>query len=128
MFFYFSLFFFEMVLKVSHSNNVKVYHVSGSGQGSLPDWLVKKRKNTLKKDAEWRSRVEIIQDFEFPEASLNIKMTPDESHIIATGVYKPQVRAFDLAELSMKFDRHSDSENVQFEVKVKHFHNEDFIR
>jgi ribosome biogenesis protein ENP2 len=35
---------------------------------------------------------------------------------MATGVYKPQIRVFDLDQLSMKFERHTDCENVTFEI------------
>jgi ribosome biogenesis protein ENP2 len=38
------------------------------------------------------------------------------NYINYIGVYKPQMRVFDLTELSMKFDRHMDCENVAFEI------------
>lgn len=65
---------------------------------------------------DYQRRIELIQDFEFPEASLKIKVTPDGRNIIASGTYKPQIRVYELSDLSMKFDRHTDSENVQFEM------------
>lgn len=43
-------------------------------------------------------------------------MTPAGQHIVATGVYKPQMRVFELADMALKFERHSDAENVQFQV------------
>jgi ribosome biogenesis protein ENP2 len=71
----------------------------------------------------------LIQDFEFPEASSRLRSTPDGQFLIATGaflsprdadsrvgVYKPQVRVFELAQMAMKFDRHTDCETVQMEV------------
>ncbi|KAF0427259.1 WD40 repeat-like protein [Gigaspora margarita] len=64
----------------------------------------------------WRSRVELIQDFEFPEASLRVKTTKDGRFVMATGVYKPQIRVFEYSEMSMKFDRHTDSENINFVI------------
>nr|CAG8469172.1 4793_t:CDS:10 [Entrophospora candida] len=103
-----------MVLRVSNPNNVKIYTVSGSGTCSIPDWLARQRKRVLKDDPEWQSRVELIQDFEFPEASIRIKTTKDGRFVMATGVYKPQIRVFEYAEMSMKFSRHTDSENVNF--------------
>ncbi|KAJ3415165.1 Nucleolar protein 10 [Chytridiales sp. JEL 0842] len=66
--------------------------------------------------ADYRNRIELIQDFQFPEASLKIKFTPDRKHIITTGVYKPQMRVYDLDELAIKFERHNDCENVAFEI------------
>ncbi|GES76714.1 rRNA processing protein Enp2 [Rhizophagus clarus] len=105
-----------MVLQVSNPNNVKVYTVSGSGYRSIPDWLERKKKRVLKNDPEWSSRIELIQDFEFPEASLRVKTTRDGRFIMATGVYKPQIRVYEYSDMSMKFDRHTYSENVNFVI------------
>lgn len=33
------------------------------------------------------------------------------------GVYQPRLKVYELAQLSMKFERHFDAENVQFEVR-----------
>ena len=60
--------------------------------------------------------IELIQDFEFPEASNKIKTTRDGHHAVATGTYKPQIRVWDLDQLSLKFERHTDAENVDFVV------------
>ncbi|RIA96483.1 WD40-repeat-containing domain protein [Glomus cerebriforme] len=120
-----------MVLQVSNPNNVKVYTVSGSGSRSIPDWLERRKKRVLKNDPgivklhfgfrikgnlTLTSRIELIQDFEFPEASLRVKTTKDGRFIMATGVYKPQIRVYEYSEMSMKFDRHTDSENVNFVI------------
>ncbi|OBZ78284.1 Ribosome biogenesis protein enp2, partial [Grifola frondosa] len=101
---------------------VKVYTVNGAASGSsssLPDWLTRKRAIAGKgKRAAIREQVEgsleLIQHFEFPEASNRVKTTRDGHHTIATGVYKPQMRVWDLDQLSLKFERHSDAENVDF--------------
>jgi ribosome biogenesis protein ENP2 len=105
------------VLPVTTLNNVRVYNISGNSHRSLPDWLVRKSAKSLKKDAEWTRRVELIQDLEFPEASLQSKFTSDGKYLVATGTYKPQFRVYELAEMSMKFDRHTDAETVAFEVQ-----------
>lgn len=107
---------------VADPTAVKVYTVNGAAAGSsssLPDWLTRKRsaakgKRAIKEHVE--GTVELIQGFEFPEASNKIKATRDGHHIIATGVYKPQMRVWDLDQLSLKFERHSDAENVDFVV------------
>lgn len=104
-------------------NDVKVYTVNGATAGSsssLPDWLTRKRtaakgKRAVKEHVE--GTVELIQGFEFPEASNKIKTTPDGTHAIATGTYKPQIRVWDLDQLTLKFERHTDSENVDFVVR-----------
>ncbi|KAJ1841563.1 Small ribosomal subunit biogenesis [Coemansia sp. RSA 2703] len=106
-----------MGLSSTNANNVKVYTVSGSSLSrKLPDWLARRKRRELQKDIEWTSRVELLQDFEFPEASMRIKTTPDGNFCMATGVYKPQIRVFEFADLSMKFDRHTDNENVDFVI------------
>ncbi|KAJ2890483.1 Small ribosomal subunit biogenesis [Coemansia aciculifera] len=104
-----------MVLTATSTNNVKVYTVSGSNLArKIPDWLARRKRKELQKDIEWSTRIELIQDFGFPEAALRIKATPDGTHCMATGLYKPQIRVFDFANSSMKFDRHTDTENVNF--------------
>ncbi|KAI8064391.1 WD40-repeat-containing domain protein [Gongronella butleri] len=106
-----------MVLPVTTANNVKVYTVSGGlGSRSIPDWLVRKKKKALKKDFEYRTRVELLQDFEFPEASNCIRVTRDGNFAVATGTYKPQMRVYEFAEVSMKFERHTDAETITFEL------------
>lgn len=108
----------------SEYSNVKVYTVNGATAGSsssLPDWLTRKRaaagkgKRAVREQVE--GTIELIQGFEFPEASNRIKTTRDGHHVIATGTYKPQIRVWDLDQLTLKFERHSDAENVDFVVR-----------
>lgn len=106
-----------MVLKSTSASGVSVYQVSGTNLSrALPDWMARKRKRALKDDVEYQNRIELIQDFEFSEASNRIKVTPDGQYAMATGTYKPQIHVYDFANLSLKFDRHTDSENVDFVV------------
>ena len=104
-------------------NSVKIYTVNGAPAGSsssLPDWLIRKRAAKAKGKRAVREHVEgtieLIQHFEFPEASNRVRTTRDGHHIIATGTYKPQMRVWDLDQLALKFERHSDAENVDFIV------------
>jgi len=126
----------------------RVYVVSGgssrnndvatSNSTSLPDLLrrsgssnkrTKRRPNTKKakaseaRDAEI-ARIELIQDFEFPEASNKIRTSEDGSFIVATGTYKPQIRVWECDQLSLKFERHTEAENVDFVVSVISFQRE----
>lgn len=107
--------------------SVKVYTVNGPTAGSsssLPDWLTLKRtskrthggraKRATREHVE--SQVELIQGFEFPEACNKVKTTRDGKHVYAIGTYKPQIRLWDLAELTLKFERHTDAEGVDFVV------------
>ena len=106
-----------MVLKSTSASDISVYQVSGTNiSRSLPDWIAKKRKRSLKNDLDYQNRVELIQDFEFSEASNKIKVTRDGQFAIATGTYKPQIHVYDFANLALKFDRHTDAENVDFVI------------
>lgn len=110
---------------MSTSDHVKVYTVNGTAAGSsssLPDWLTRKRSAASKgkRKREIREHVEgtieLIQGFEFSEASNKVKTTPDGRHAIATGTYKPQIKVWELDQLTQKFERHTDAENVDFIV------------
>lgn len=109
-------------------DNVKVYTVNGAASGSstsLPDWLIRKRAAKGKGKREIREHIEgtidLIQSFEFPEASNRIRTTRDGHHAMATGTYKPQIHVYDLDQLSIKFERHTDAENVDFLVRLTTF-------
>lgn len=51
-----------------------------------------------------------------PGVSTNIQMSPDGEYILATGIYKPRLRCYDVKNLSMKFERCFDSEVVRFQM------------
>lgn len=61
-------------------------------------------------------RVELIQDLRFETATTRIKATPDGEYLIASGIYPPQMKVYELRELGLKFERHLDSEIIDFEV------------
>lgn len=104
--------------------HTKLYTVNGgvAPGHTQPDWLgstltrahrdkAKKKRKPIAPGTEGKS---LIQDFDFPEASNKIKSTSDGRYMIATGTYKPRMKVFDLDELAMKFDRVTDSENIDF--------------
>ena len=112
----------------------RVYTVSG-GSGapgeasynstSLPDILrragssnKRKKRRSAAENEKLLSKIELIQDFEFPEASMKGRSTRDGLSLMATGTYKPQVRVWDCEQLSLKFERHTDAENVDFVVRT----------
>ena len=103
-------------LPMTMMNNVRVYNITGSAHRSLPDWLARKSARALKQDASWTRRVQLVQDLEFPEASLQAQFTRDGRFLVATGTYRPQFRVFELAEMAMKFERHTDAETTAFEL------------
>jgi len=102
-------------MQVTSTNDVKIYNLSAGK--SLPEWLSERRKRQLvKKDIDIRRRIELIQDFDMPALSDSVKVSKDGQYVMATGVYKPRIRCFDLNNLGLKFERCLDSEVVQFEM------------
>jgi ribosome biogenesis protein ENP2 len=51
-----------------------------------------------------------------PAVSTTVKVSEDGNFVLATGIYKPRVRCYDVNNLSMKFERCFDSEVVTFEI------------
>ncbi|KAF8243085.1 WD40 repeat-like protein [Wilcoxina mikolae CBS 423.85] len=104
-----------MSLRVTQQNGVSVYTISGSNTSrSLPDWLARKRKRSLKNDEAYQNRVELIQDFEFEEASQCIQVSEDGEYAMATGTYKPQMHIYHLPSSSLKYSRHTSALNLTF--------------
>lgn len=101
-------------MKVSELNGVKIYDLS-SGK-SIPEYLeeAKKRKIKLKQLEEYTSRIDLIQDLDYPVSSQKLRVSEDGHYIITTGVYPPKIKIFETAELSLKCERGIDSEVVQF--------------
>ncbi|KAI0477792.1 WD repeat protein [Xylariaceae sp. FL0804] len=97
--------------------DVPVYTVSGANTARpLPDWLARRRKRSLKHDAEYQNRIELLQDFEFEEASQCVRASEDGDWIMSTGTYKPQMHVHYLPHLSLSFARHTTSLNVTFHL------------
>jgi ribosome biogenesis protein ENP2 len=73
-------------MKLSTQSSVPVYTISGSSTARpLPEWLARRRKRSLKSDPEFASRVELLQDFEFEEASQCIRVSEDGQWVMSTG-------------------------------------------
>ncbi|XP_027069093.1 uncharacterized protein [Coffea arabica] len=102
-------------LKSMSINGVKMYTVTGQHR-SLATWLPPKKLRALRKDKDYMQRVDLIQDLRFETATSRIKATSDGEYLIASGIYPPQVKVYELRELSLKFERHLVSEIVNFEV------------
>ena len=62
----------------------------------------------------FRRRVEFIQDAVFPTSTSKVQMSDDGMWMMATGVYPPKLKMFDLSELTVKFERGLESEAVDF--------------
>lgn len=106
----------------------KVYTVNGpssTSSSSLPSWLTIKPRSTKSAHSNARKRqrtqrqlgqLELVQDLAFPESAIRIKTTPDGKHAIGTGTYKPMMKVWDLEMLTVKFERVTEAENVDFVV------------
>ncbi|XP_003743643.1 nucleolar protein 10 [Galendromus occidentalis] len=98
-------------MEVCTMNDVKIYNLAAGK--SLPDWLSDRKKRALvRKDSKVRHRIELIQEFEMPTVTTHLRVTPDQQHILACGVYKPRIRCYEVSQLSMKFERCLDYEVV----------------
>ena len=73
-------------MRLSNQSEVPVYTLAGSNTARpLPEWLAKRRKRSLKNDPEYANRVELLQDFEFEEASQCIRVSEDGEWVMSTG-------------------------------------------
>lgn len=74
-------------MKLSNQTEVPVYTISGSNTARpLPEWLARRRKRSLKDDPEYANRVELLQDFEFEEASQCVRVSEDGEWVMSTGM------------------------------------------
>ncbi|XP_066273981.1 nucleolar protein 10-like [Branchiostoma lanceolatum] len=102
-------------MQVSTPNNVKIYNLIAGK--TLPEWLTDRKKRDLqKKDADIQRRIQLIQDFEMPAVSNCIRSSRDGQYLMVTGTYKPRVRCYEVAQMSMKFERGLDAEVVTFDI------------
>ena len=73
-------------MKLTNHSAIPVYTISGSSTARpLPEWLARKRKRSLKNDPEFANRIELLQDFEFEEASQCVKVSDDGQWVMSTG-------------------------------------------
>ncbi|KAL2870790.1 WD repeat NOL10/ENP2 family protein [Aspergillus lucknowensis] len=104
-------------MKLSNQSEVPVYTISGSNTARpLPEWLARRRKRSLKNDSEYANRIELLQDFEFEEASQCIRVSEDGDWVMSTGTYKPQIHTHHLPQLSLSWARHTDALNTTFQL------------
>ena len=103
-----------MAKRMANIHGSKVYNLT-SGT-ALPAWLSDRRKRELSKDMDFRRRIELVQDLEFPTGCQRLEVSRDGQFIVAAGVYPPAVRIFELADLSLKVERRLDCEVVDLRI------------
>mmetsp|Transcript_19112 Transcript_19112/g.38996 ORF Transcript_19112/g.38996 Transcript_19112/m.38996 type:complete len:388 (-) Transcript_19112:4102-5265(-) len=71
-------------------------------------------KNKSKPRSFFKKR--LIPEFYFPNVIQKTKETKDSNFLVASGLYPPQIKCFDLDKLSLKFLRHLDYEILDFQI------------
>jgi ribosome biogenesis protein ENP2 len=95
---------------VSQNFGVRAYDFES--RRSLQEILAKsKLKSRFNQEA--KNYTQLIDDLEFPTATTCIRLTADENHLFASGVYPPQIRCYVLDEMTMKFKRNCDAEVIK---------------
>ena len=73
-------------MKLTTRSSAPVYTIAGASSARpLPEWLARKRKRSLKQDPEYSNRIELLQDFEFEEASSCVRISEDGDWVVSTG-------------------------------------------
>ena len=102
-------------MKAVSADGVAVYNVSAGRK--LPQWQSERaRRAAVARDPELARRVDLVQDLEFPSACAKLQFSRDGKFLLAAGTHAPQVRCFELSQLSMKFSRHLEAEAVDLQV------------
>ncbi|XP_062111985.1 uncharacterized protein LOC133823328 [Humulus lupulus] len=103
-------------LKHASINGVDIYTIT-SQQRSIPSWIGDKNQKVPRRVKQKdHDMVSLLQDLWFETATTKIKATPDGDYLMASGIYPPQVKVYELSQLSMKFERHLDSEIIDFQI------------
>jgi ribosome biogenesis protein ENP2 len=79
-------------------NGVKTFHVTA--EKALPDHFGPRANRRIGKHAELRNGVSLIQEFDFTGSSRLLKLSSDALTLAVSGEYPPQIKVFDLQELT----------------------------
>ena len=97
-------------------NGVNIYNLS-TGK-AMPQWISDRKKRQLSRMDEYRNRIDLLQDFEFPTAAHCLDISRNGDYIIAGGSYPPTLKVFELDQMSMKCERRMDAGVVKAKVRV----------
>ena len=92
-----------MSYTISELNGIKIYNLSVGK--TLPQFLEEayKKNKSLRYDEEYRNRIEVIHDFDFPTSCNQIVISDEQQYLIASGVYSPKIKIYDTKELKYIF-------------------------
>ncbi|CAD6194183.1 unnamed protein product [Caenorhabditis auriculariae] len=97
------------------------YIISARGK-SVPEWMSSEARRKLERgNLDARRRIQLIQDFDMPDVSHTINITPDGKYVFASGSYKPFIKCYDLSNLSLKFERGLDADVIKMIVLSEDF-------
>lgn len=101
-------------MQIISPNGEKIFNLTAGK--TMPEWLEEAKKRSLRKNQEYRSRITLIQDLYFGTSCQKLQYSRDGKYLAATGVYPPSVNVYELAELTVKFNRHLDAPIVDFQI------------
>ena len=103
-------------VQVTEINGMKIYNLTG---GKSLHELMKESNfsiKKLKKNDEYINRIEILQDANFPVSCDCLRISEDGDFLMASGIYPPRLKIFDLTQMSLKCERGFDSSIRKFEI------------
>ena len=103
-------------VQVTEINGMKIYNLTG---GKTLYELMKESNfsvKKLKKNDEYLNHIEILQDSTFPVSCECLRISQDGNYLMASGIYPPRLKIFDLSQMSLKCERGFDSNIRKFEI------------
>ena len=103
-------------VQVTEINGMKIYNLTG---GKTLYELMKESNfsvKKLKKNEEYMNHIEILQDSTFPVSCECLRISKDGNYLIASGIYPPRLKIFDLTQMSLKCERGFDSKIRKLEI------------
>ena len=103
-------------VQVTEINGMKIYNLTG---GKTLYELMKESNfsvKKLKKNEEYINHIEILQDSTFPVSCECLRISEDGNYLMASGIYPPRLKIFDLNQMSLKCERGFDSNIRKFEI------------
>ena len=108
-------------VQVTEINGMKIYNLTG---GKTLYELMKESNfsvKKLKKNEEYINHIEILQDCNFPVSSECLRISKDCNYLVASGIYPPRLKIFDLSQMSLKCERGFDSQIRKLEILTEDY-------
>ena len=79
-------------------NNIKTFHITS--ESATPSYYGNRANRRIGTHSALKNKIELIAEFEFSGSSRNIDVTSDGLTLAVSGEYPPQIKIFDLVDLS----------------------------